>query len=105
LGNSHFCIGEFVRVVTHPKLFNPPHTINEACEAISRLLESPSLCVLVPGVGYLALFCDAVREVDAAGNLAFDAQIAAVCRESGVSLLITEDRDFARFPGVKTRAL
>ena len=32
-------------------------------------------------------------------NLAvFDAQLAALCRESGVSALPTEDRDFDRFP-------
>jgi predicted nucleic acid-binding protein len=27
----------------------------------------------------------------------FDAQIVALCREAGVSALLTEDRDFARF--------
>jgi predicted nucleic acid-binding protein len=31
------------------------------------------------------------------GNLAFDAQLVAVCREHGVVEILTEDRDFARF--------
>lgn len=31
------------------------------------------------------------------GNLIFDAQIAAVCLEHGATMLLTEDRDFARF--------
>jgi len=31
------------------------------------------------------------------GNLVFDAQVAAVCKEAGVSALLTEDRDFDRF--------
>jgi predicted nucleic acid-binding protein len=53
----------------------------------------------------MSLFLEAVREADAIGNLVFDAQIVAVCRESGVSRLLTEDRDFARFPGFKTRTL
>ena len=39
---------------------------------------------------------------DAAGNLAFDAQIVAICREGGVSELLTEDRDFDRFRGFRT---
>jgi predicted nucleic acid-binding protein len=39
-----------------------------------------------------------VRAGDARGNLAFDAQIAAVCLEHGARELITLDRDFARFP-------
>jgi len=39
------------------------------------------------------------------GNLVFDAQIVAVCREGGASELLTEDRDFARFPGFRMRRL
>ena len=31
------------------------------------------------------------------GNLLFDAQIAAVCKEHGIKDLLSEDRDFARF--------
>jgi len=100
-----FCIGEFVRVVTHPRLFDPPYTDNEACDALDRILQSPSLRVLYPGPGYISLFQDAVRDANAVGNLVFDAQIVAVCRESGVSSLITEDRDFRRFPGFKTASL
>jgi toxin-antitoxin system PIN domain toxin len=100
-----FCIGEFVRVVTHPKLFDPPYSGGEACDAVDRLLESPSLRILSPGPGYLSLFEEAVREANAIGNLVFDAQIVAVCRESGVSALLTEDRDFARFQGFRTRRL
>jgi predicted nucleic acid-binding protein len=37
----------------------------------------------------------------ATGNLSFDAQIAAVCREHGVSRLVTRDRDFSRFPWIE----
>lgn len=100
-----FCIGEFARVITHPRLFDPPYSAAEACEAMARVLESPSVHVISPGSGYISLFQEAVREADAIGNLVFDAQIVAVCRESGVSRLLTEDRDFARFHGFKTRAL
>jgi len=38
-----------------------------------------------------------VGEGEVTGNLVFDAQIVALCRESGVSQLLTEDRDFGRF--------
>jgi predicted nucleic acid-binding protein len=46
-----------------------------------------------------------VRQGNATGNLVFDAQIVAVCREWGVSTLITEDRDFTRFEGLAIRGL
>ena len=100
-----FCLGEFVRVVTHPRLFDPPYSAREACDALERLLASPSLAVLYPGVDYPALLAAAVREADAIGNLVFDAQIVALCRESGVSRLLTEDRDFDRFEGLRTERL
>jgi toxin-antitoxin system PIN domain toxin len=100
-----FCLGEFLRVVTHPRLFDPPHTIDEACRALDRLLESPSLRILNPGERFWAMLTQAVREADATGNLVFDAQLAAVCRESGVSALLTEDRDFDRFAGLRTERL
>jgi hypothetical protein len=34
-----------------------------------------------------------------------DARIAAICLDHGVSELITVDRDFARFPTLRTRSL
>ena len=92
--------GEFVRVITHPRLFDPPYSADEACEALSRLLASPSVTVLCPGSDYPALLMEAVREANAIGNLVFDAQIVALCRESGISRLVTEDRDFDRFKGL-----
>lgn len=100
-----FCLGEFIRVVTHPRLFDPPHTIDEACGALDRVLESPSVRILNPGDRFWAMLAKAVREADATGNLVFDAQLAALCQENGVSALLTEDRDFDRFPGLRTERL
>ncbi len=39
------------------------------------------------------------------GNLLYDAQIVAVCRENGVSDILSEDRDFSRFRGVNLHTL
>ena len=100
-----FCIGEFVRVITHPRLFDPPYSAEEACEALTRLLASPSVTVLCPGPDYPALLVEAIREANAIGNLVFDAQIVALCREGGISRLVTEDRDFDRFKDLSTERL
>lgn len=43
-----FCPGEFLRVLTHFGLFNPPHCADEASETLTRLLVSPSATVLCP---------------------------------------------------------
>ncbi|MDE0123196.1 MAG: PIN domain-containing protein [Bryobacterales bacterium] len=100
-----FCLGEFLRVLTHPKLFNPPHSADEASEALTRLLASPSAMVLCPGTGYPQLLAEAIREGNAVGNLVFDAQIVALCREHGVYRLLTQDRDFDRFGKLRTERL
>lgn len=96
-----FCLGEFVRVVTHPRVLDPPSTPDMALEAIDRLLASPTARVLSPGPRWPELFAEAVRSGDVRGNLVFDAQIVAVCREQGASRILTSDRDFARFPGIE----
>lgn len=96
-----FALGEFVRVVTHPRVFDPPSTLDQALSAIDALLASPTARVLSPGRRYPELFAAACRAADARGNLAFDAQIAAVCVEHGASRLLTLDRDFARFPHIE----
>lgn len=100
-----FCLGEFLRLVSHPRLFDAPHTPADACRALARVLESPSLRILSPGPAFPELLTQAMIEADASGNLVFDAQIVAVCREAGARPLLTEDRDFARFRGFATAKL
>lgn len=68
---------------------------------MSALIEAPSLRVLSPGHGYPNHLSEAVRAGRATGNLAFDAQIPAVCREHGIGRLLTRDRDFSRFPWIE----
>jgi len=96
-----FALGEFIRVVTHARVFDPPTAIERAIAALHALLDMPSVRVLGPDRAYPSHLLEAVRIGRAAGNLAFDAQIAAVCREHGVGRLLTRDRDFSRFPWIE----
>jgi len=100
-----FCIGEFVRVVSHPRVFDPPTPAIEAVAAVAALLESPSLRLLSPGPRYWSIFADLIREGDVSGNLVFDAQIAALCLEHGARTLLTEDRDYHRFTRITVQPL
>lgn len=100
-----FCIGEFLRIVSHPRVFHPPTPVMEAFESMDALLSSPSVRVLWPGSRFLPLLHDAVRQGGASGNLVFDAMIAAVCLEHGARTLLTEDRDLTRFPGLAIRPI
>jgi toxin-antitoxin system PIN domain toxin len=94
---------EFLRVVTHPRIFRPPTDLAVALEDLGSLFQSPSLHLLGEGPGHQEHLRRAVNDGRATGNLAHDAHIAALAVEHGVSELWTTDRDFARFPGLRLR--
>lgn len=98
-----FCIGEFVRVVTHRRIFHPPSSLDQALAVIDALAASPGLRLLAPDAEYCAIFRTMSEAAKATGNLAFDTQIASVCHSHGATL-VTADRDFARF-GIQTEGL
>jgi len=97
------CIYEFARVVTHPRVFDPPTPLESALEDLDSLMQSPSLTLLREGPRHATFMQRLLKAGQAAGNLAHDAHIAALCVEHGVSELWTADRDFARFPGIPVR--
>lgn len=100
-----FCLAEFVRVVTHPRVFSPPTPLEVALEFLDHLLSSPSARLLTPSAAFGERFAAACRGGGVRGNLAFDAQVVAVCEEHGVGQILTCDRDFSRFPGITPVAL
>jgi len=95
-----FCVGEYLRVVSHPRVFDPPTPVLDAMTSVESLLQAPTAHLLVPGEQYVPLLRQMIDSAGARGNLVFDAQIAAVCLEHGATTLLTEDRDFSRFPGI-----
>lgn len=93
-----FCIGEFLRVVTHRSGFSPPSSLPQAMGFIRSLAASPSCRVALPHGDFLHHLELALRESDAKGNLVHHAQIAALCHQHGIETILTNDRDFNRFP-------
>ncbi len=98
-------MAEFVRVVTHLRVFDPPSSLSEALDFLAELMKSPSVRLLNPTAAFATAFHQACVAGRARGNLAFDAQIAAVCREHGIDELLTADRDFARFAALRIAGL
>lgn len=101
-GLSDLALSGFVRIVTHPHVFDPPTPIDAAL-AYVRDLRTQSNCVLVsPGPGHWEIFARLCRQANAKGPLVTDAYFAALAIESG-SEWITTDRDYSRFPGLRWR--
>lgn len=94
----------FVRIVTQP-IFDPPTPIGQAIEFIDQLLRSPTVRVLSPGSRHWELLRTILDEGQVRGGLVTDAVIVALCREHGVDTVLSNDRDFDRFPNVKVARL
>jgi toxin-antitoxin system PIN domain toxin len=92
------CVHEFLGVVTRPRYYDPPSTIEQAVAAISRWLESPSLALLHEGSQHFDTLKRLALRGQIEGAMIHDVRIAAICLDHGVSTLWTADRDFARFP-------
>ena len=94
------CVYEFLRVVTHPRVYHPPVPMDVALRDLRAVLGSPSLILLAETPRHAELMDAVVRDSGVAGNLIHDAHIAALCLEHGVTEIITGDRDFRRFSGL-----
>jgi len=89
----------FVRIATHPRVFDQPMTIDEATTQAASWLERPMVGVLDPGPRHWTILSSLLRESRAHGNLVSDAHLAALAIEHGATLC-SSDRDFRRFDGL-----
>jgi toxin-antitoxin system PIN domain toxin len=106
--NLHGCaVSELVlcgclRILTHPKIFDPPTPLKKAVTYIQELRDHPNMTIISPGAGHWRIFCDLCIRFSARGNLVSDAYHAALAIESGCEW-VTTDRGFARFEGLRWR--
>lgn len=89
----------FVRIGTHPRVFAQPMTLDEAIGHVSSWLQQPVAGPLVADEGHWEIYAELLRRGQARGNLASDANLAALALSHGATLCTT-DRDFARFDGL-----
>ncbi len=99
-GVCDLVLSAFVRVVTHPRIFKEPSTVDEALLFAEIVRGQPQCCVIAPGPRHWAIFRELCLRASARGNRAIDAYLAALAIESG-SEWVTADRDYARFPGLR----
>lgn len=101
-GVADLVLSGFVRIVTHPKVFETPLAVAEALDACTAIRTRPNCVVLGAGARHWLIFEDLCRRTRAKGNHVPDAYLAALAIESG-SEFVTADRGFARYPGLRWR--
>lgn len=97
------CLHEFLSVVTNPRIFTRPTPLPAALDQLRAWMESPSLVLLGETPEYWPVFEETVRKSKVVGARVHDARVYALCRVHGVSELLSADRDFTRFHGLKVR--
>ncbi|MGB7220554.1 MAG: TA system VapC family ribonuclease toxin [Vicinamibacterales bacterium] len=97
------CLFEFYAIATHPRIYSPPTPPADARAQIGNWLESPSLVLLSEGDGFWNTFDEVLKKANVSGGAVHDARIAALCLRHGVKTLLSADRDFSRFPDLKTK--
>lgn len=97
------CLHEFLAIVTHPRIYDPPSTIEQATLQVDAWLESPVVELLNESDLHWQTLRELLRSGRVKGPMVHDARIAALCTARGVTELWTADRDFSRFPTLRTR--
>jgi toxin-antitoxin system PIN domain toxin len=103
LGLSDFALAGVVRLATNVRVFIRPDTAEATIEYLDALLEPPGQLVRF-GATHWQRFGDLCRYLQLRGNLVPDAYLAAVALEHRGEL-ITFDRGFGRYPGLRWRCL
>ncbi len=96
-------IHEFLAIATHPKVFLPPSSVEDALLAVESWRAMPTLTLLGETESHWDTLAGLLRAGTVTGPRVHDARIAALCLQHAVTELWTADRDFSRFPTLKTR--
>jgi toxin-antitoxin system PIN domain toxin len=97
------CLHEFIGIVTHLKVYQPPIPLSEALAALATWQAGGNLHLLAESPGYFEKLRELALAAKLSGPRIHDARIAALCLHHGVGELWTADRDFSSFPRLKTR--
>lgn len=103
-GYSDLVLSGFLRIVTHPRIFNPPSDLQSALDFTEDIRSQPNAVSIQPGPRHWEIFTTLCNSAGVKGSLVSDAYLAALAIESG-SEWITTDRDFSRFQGLNWKHL
>ncbi|MGY6630531.1 MAG: TA system VapC family ribonuclease toxin [Wenzhouxiangella sp.] len=90
----------FLRLTTHPRIFQYPLETATALDVIGTWLAQPCTRPLEPGERHWLILSQLLRQSGTAGNLTNDAHLAAIAIAHN-ACLHSADNDFRRFPELK----
>ena len=97
------CVHEFIAITSHPGIYDPPSMITAAIDQVDAWLQSPVAALLAESGSHWPALKEQLVVGRIRGPMVHDARVAALCITHGVTEFWTADRDFSRFPNLKTR--
>lgn len=101
-GLSELVLSGFIRVVTHPRIFETPSSLAQALAFANQIKSSGQAICIAPGPRHWAFFLQCVEDTNATGNAVADAYHAALAMEWGCQW-VTTDKGFRRFKGLSVK--
>jgi len=101
-GYSELVLSGFMRVVTHPRVFENPSSTEAAIAFAQQIITPEHAVCLAPGRNHWELFLQCVQSISAQGNDIPDAYHAALAMEWDCTW-VTTDKGFSRFKNLRTR--
>lgn len=95
-------IGAFLRIATHPRIYERPLSSSEAAGFVADWLDAEPTWIPQESRATFAQYQLITGQVAVTGNLVPDALLAALALEHGLTV-ISADTDFGRFPEVRFR--
>ena len=95
-------LGSFLRVATHPRIFERPLAPGVAWARVTEWLEAEVTWIPDRGERHAPILGDLIVRHNVTGTLVPDAELAALALEHGLTVY-SADSDFARFPEVEWR--
>jgi len=95
-------LASFLRVVTNPRIFAQPSSLDDALSFAGAVLEAPAAVTPALSERLTAILADVCRRAGAIADRVPDALLAAIAFDLDAEL-VTADRGFARFEGLRWR--
>ena len=92
----------FLRVVTNPRIFAQPSSLDDALRFIEAVLAAPAAVVPALSERLAGTLAEVCRRSGATADRVPDAYLAAIAMDLDADL-VTADRGFARYPSLRWR--
>ena len=96
-------INEFIANATNKRLRVPVTSVERAVKQVQNWLSAPNVQVIRNSPQSFNTFVKLCERTGRTGQEIYDAQIAAICIDNGVTEFITNDRGFEKFTELRIR--